>query len=119
MTPPGSGAAGHGQGTQSQLTANKSGSLEIQFKIPQKLAPVFLAFNLVRGGAGKAGGLIGPARGSPHFAVPIGLQRGSPLKYGEETVRTTTLKVSGPFNELCLQTLYQNAAPFYAKIAQV
>lgn len=82
VTPPGSSAASSGEGLQSQLTAGKSGRLEIQFKIPQKLAPVFLAFKLVNGPAGGKGTFLAPARGSPHFAVPIGLQKGNPLKYG-------------------------------------
>lgn len=83
LNPPDSRPPVTGQGMQSVLSRGKSGSLEIQFKVPQKLAPVYLAFHLVLPDSRGGQRLVGPASRSPHFAVPIGLSRGKPLKYGE------------------------------------
>lgn len=83
VAPPGSDAASDGKGMRSRLANAKSGRREMQFKIPSKLAPVYLAFNLVSQDAGTPQVKTGPASGSPHFAVPIGLHGGNPLKYGQ------------------------------------
>lgn len=70
---------------RTELNAGKSGAWELQFRVSQKLAPVFLAFLLVSPGEKGEENVLQPARGSPHFAVPVGLHRGKPLKYGKPT----------------------------------
>lgn len=72
-----------GQGVLSHLNPGKSGLAGIQFSIPQKLAPVYLAFQLAVLLEDKGVALLGPASKSPHFAVPVGLVRGQPLNYGK------------------------------------
>lgn len=69
---------------KTELIKGKAGQFELVFKIPQKLAPVFLAFFLVLPGSKEGvSHLAGPAQSSSHFAVPVGLHSGNPLQYGE------------------------------------
>ena len=88
VQPQGDSPAVSGKGMQTKLNKGKMGQFEISFKIPQKLAPLFLAFSLVLPGT-KEGmpTLLGPAHSSPHFATPVGLHTGDPLKYGEPHIR--------------------------------
>ena len=79
--PPGSQPAATGKGLRSVLAKVKSGH-EIVFKLPDKLAPVFVAFELELAGQGDKRRMVGPSGGLPHFAVPVGLGRGDALKYG-------------------------------------
>ena len=79
--PPGSQPAATGKGLRSVLAKVKSGH-EIVFKLPDKLAPVFVAFKLELAGHGDKRRTVGPWGGLLHFAVPVGLGKGDPLKYG-------------------------------------
>ena len=82
------------------LSKGKSYRLEIQLAVPQNLAPVYLAFLLVLPGTdGGKERLVGPASRSPHFAVPIGLKKGSPLKYGELHSQTSSVVVYATVNK--------------------
>lgn len=56
---------------------------EIQFRIPENLAPVFLGFQLELRNAFGQHIHQGPIRGPEHFAVPIGLAKGNPLRLGK------------------------------------
>lgn len=50
--------------------------------VPDKLAPVYLAFQLEALASDGKSVPLSPFGGAPHYAIPVGLAKGDPLKYG-------------------------------------
>lgn len=84
VVPPDSRPSSSGRGMQSKLALGKVGAPEITFRLPDRLAPVFLAFELQTQHGQEEDLRLGPRHGAKHFAVPVGLSRGNPLKYGRQ-----------------------------------
>ena len=76
MLPPGSTKDPKAGGMRSQLSKSETGH-QLQLKVEAQLAPVYVAFQLELSGK-----RVGPARGAAHFAVPVGMGIGQPVKYG-------------------------------------
>ena len=74
--------SGHSGSCHARLSKTRSGHLEANFSVPAKLAPVYLAFKIHSSSRSQKNVEHEPARGSSHFAVPLGLSQSNPLLLG-------------------------------------